>query len=130
VLLNRMIVPGEDEDSVLAAIRALVDDLDSPAEFSLHLDPPYYPPWETSPEHPLAVVVARACVEERSHGPEWGDARFGGMNLSSVEAGIPRVMLGPRGARFHEADEWVDVPSIGATAHLLVRVASDLLPAE
>jgi succinyl-diaminopimelate desuccinylase len=129
VLLNRMIVPGEDEASVLADIRALIDDLDSPAEFSLHLDPPYYPPWETAPDHPLAVAVARACDAELGHAPQWSYTGFGDMNLFSVEAGIPTVMLGPRGARFHEADEWVDIPSIGATARLLVRVACDLLPA-
>jgi succinyl-diaminopimelate desuccinylase len=129
VLLNRMIVPGENEAGVLAAIRALVDDLGSLAEFTLQLDPPYYPPWETAPEHPLAVAVARAYAEATGHVPEWSYTGFGDMNLFSVEAGIPTVMIGPRGAGFHEADEWVDVPSIGATARLLARVAQDLLPA-
>lgn len=129
VVLNRMIVPGESESSVLSDLRALADELGSPAEFSFHLDPPYYPPWETAPDHPLALAVARACVEEMGHAPEWSYAGFGDMNLFSVEAGIPTVMLGPRGTRFHEADEWVDIPSIGGTARLLVRLAWDLLPA-
>jgi di/tripeptidase len=50
------------------------------------------------------------------------------MNLFSTEAGIPTVMIGPLGANFHQADEWVDVPSIAATARLLVRLALDLMP--
>ena len=49
------------------------------------------------------------------------------MNLFSEEAGIPTVMIGPHGAGFHQADEWVDVPSIAASARLLVRLALDLL---
>jgi acetylornithine deacetylase/succinyl-diaminopimelate desuccinylase-like protein len=38
-------------------------------------------------------------------------------------------MIGPRGNLFHQANEWVDVPSIAATTRLLVRVAQRLLPA-
>jgi di/tripeptidase len=49
------------------------------------------------------------------------------MNLFSEEAGIPTVMIGPRGENFHQADEWVDIPSIAATSRLLVRLTLDLL---
>jgi di/tripeptidase len=49
------------------------------------------------------------------------------MNLFSEEAGMPTAMIGPRGGNFHQADEWVDVPSIAATSRLLVRMALDLL---
>jgi acetylornithine deacetylase/succinyl-diaminopimelate desuccinylase-like protein len=49
------------------------------------------------------------------------------MNLFSEEAGIPTVMIGPRGDRFHQANEWVDVPSIAATTRLLMRVTHTLL---
>ncbi|MFN8591995.1 MAG: M20/M25/M40 family metallo-hydrolase [Thermomicrobiales bacterium] len=129
VILNRMIVAGECREDVVAEVRALVDDLDSPAEFAISVDPPYYPPWETSPDHPLALAVARAYASETGHEPEWGYTGFGDMNLFAEEAGIPTVMIGPRGDRFHQANEWVDVPSIAATTRLLVRVAHDLLPA-
>jgi di/tripeptidase len=37
------------------------------------------------------------------------------------------VMIGPRGDNFHQADEWVNVPSITASSRLLVRLALDLL---
>jgi acetylornithine deacetylase/succinyl-diaminopimelate desuccinylase-like protein len=126
VILNRMTVPGESRESVAAEVRALIDDLDSPARFTLAVDPPYYPPWETDAHHPLARAVARAYAEETGRDPEWGYTGFGDMNLFSADAEIPTVMIGPRGAAFHQADEWVDVPSIGATARLLVRVAMDL----
>jgi len=127
VILNRMIVAGESSASVLAEVQALIDDLESPAQFELTIDPPYYPPWETDTEHPLALALTRAYAAEAGHAPEWGYSGFGDMNLFSEEAGIPTVMIGPRGDNFHQADEWVDVPSIAATSRLLVRMALDLL---
>jgi acetylornithine deacetylase/succinyl-diaminopimelate desuccinylase-like protein len=127
VILNRMIVAGESSESVLAEVQALIDDLKSPATFELAIDPPYYPPWETDHEHPLALALARAYEAETGHGPEWGYQGFGDMNLFSEEAGIPTVMIGPRGDNFHQADEWVEVPSIAATSRLLVRLTLDLL---
>jgi acetylornithine deacetylase/succinyl-diaminopimelate desuccinylase-like protein len=127
VILNRMIVAGESSSSVLAEVQSLIDDLESPARFELSINPPYYPPWETDTEHPLALALARAYAAEAGHAPEWGYSGFGDMNLFSEEAGIPTVMIGPRGDRFHQADEWVDVPSIAATSRLLVRMALDLL---
>jgi len=127
VILNRMIVAGEGSESVLAELQALIDDLESPATFELAIDPPYYPPWETNQEHPLALALARAYEAESGRQPEWGYTGFGDMNLFSVEAGMPTVMIGPRGDDVHQADEWVDVPSIAATSRLLVRLTLDLL---
>ena len=127
VILNRMIVAGESSESVLAEVQALVDELESPARFDVAIDPPYYPPWETESTHPLALALGRAYEAETGQQPEWGYTGFGDMNLFSADAGIPTVMVGPRGGRFHQADEWVDVPSIAATARLLVRLTFDLL---
>lgn len=129
VILNRMIVAGERSEDVVNEVQALVDDLHSPATFEISVDPPYYPPWETAPEHPLAQAVAAAYVAETGRTPEWGYGGFGDMNLFSEEAGIPTVMIGPRGDRFHQANEWVDVPSIAAATRLLVRVTRTLLAA-
>lgn len=129
VILNRMIVGGESKESVLADVQALAASLDSPAQFSFSVDPPYYPPWETDPAHPLARALARAYEVEAGQEPAWGYFGFGDMNLFAEEAGIPTVMIGPHGANYHQADEWVDVPSIAATSRLLVRMTLDLLPA-
>jgi acetylornithine deacetylase/succinyl-diaminopimelate desuccinylase-like protein len=127
VILNRMIVAGESSQSVLAEVQAVIAELESPATFELAIDPPYYPPWETGQEHPLTLALARAYEAEAGHAPDWGYSGFGDMNLFSEEAGIPTVMIGPCGENFHQADEWVDVPSIAATSRLLVRMALDLL---
>lgn len=129
IILNRMIVAGERSEDVVAEVQALIAELDSPAEFAISVDPPYYPPWETPANHPLALAVARAYEVETGRPPDWSYAGFGDMNLFSEEASIPTVMIGPQGHRYHQANEWVDVPSIAAAARLLVSVAHQLLPA-
>ncbi len=127
VVLNRMIVPGETGASVLDDLRALAAELESPATFALALDPPFYPPWETDPEGPLATAFARAYRDETGHAPTWGYTGFGDANLFAGELGIPTVQFGPHGANFHQADEWIDVPSIGASVRILFRLAREVL---
>jgi len=127
VVVNRMIVPGETGESVLAELRGLADSLDSPATFTFAIDPPYYPPWDTHPDHPLAVSLARAYEAETGRSPTWGYQVFGDANLFSGEAGIPTVQVGPHGANYHQSDEWVDVPSIGAAVRVVLRLALDTL---
>ena len=129
VVVNRMLVPGEGGESTVVEMRALADALGSPATFAFAGEPPFYPAWETSPDHPLAVAFARAYAAEAGRRPEWAYTGFGDANLFSGEAAIPTVQFGPRGANFHQADEWVDVPSIAATTRVLVRLVLDLMPA-
>jgi acetylornithine deacetylase/succinyl-diaminopimelate desuccinylase-like protein len=128
VLINRHTVPGETAETVLAQYRALAAQLDSPATFDFSIDPPFYPPWETNLAHPLVESFARAYEAEAGRPPIYGYWGFGDPNLFSGEAGIPTVMAGPHGAGFHEANEWVGVPSIGATIRVLLRLICDLLP--
>lgn len=123
VLINRMIVPGETAASILAGLDGLVADLGSAARFEVTTEPPFYPPWETLVDHPLVAQFAGAYAVEAGHGPVWGYTGFGDANLFAGEAGIPTIQFGPYGGAFHRADEWVDVPSIGATVRVLLRTA-------
>lgn len=127
VIVNRMLTPGESGSQELLAIVRLAESLDSPARFAVTVDPPFYPPWETPKSHPIAQALARAYEAETARSPEWGYWGFGDTNLFSGEAGIPTVMVGPHGGNFHQAGEWVDVPSIAASARLMVRMVADLL---
>jgi len=128
VLINRHTIPGETEQSVLADYQRLIESLDSPATFTLSIDPPRYPSWETSPDHPLIKAFATRYQAEAGHFPEYGYTGYGDPNLFSTIAGIPTLMFGPKGGNFHEAGEWVDLPSITATARVLVGLVQDLLP--
>lgn len=130
VLINRHTVPGETEESVLGAYRALADSLDSPATFTFSVDPPFYPPWETDPDSPIAQAFTVAYQAETGREPEYGYWGFGDTNLFSTTAGIPTVMFGAHAGRYHQAGEWVDIPSIAAAVRTLLRMTVALLPAE
>lgn len=122
--INRHIVPGETGEQVLEGMRALADALGSPATFEFAIDPPYYPAWETDPAHPFVAHFARAYAAEVGREPEFDfNTGVADTNYFSADLGIPCVQFGPNGAGFHQANEWVDVPSIGATVRILLRTA-------
>lgn len=126
--INRHIVPGETNESVLAEMRALADSLNSPATFEFAIDPPYYPPWEQPVDHPLVERFSRAYAAELGKEPEFG--YFPGVsdaNYFSADAGIPTIQFGPRAVGLHQRDEWVDIPTIGGTIRVILRLALDLL---
>ncbi len=126
--INRHIVPGETAESVLAGMRALAEALGSPARFDFAIDPPYYPAWEISPDHPFARHFARAYAAELGREPRFGYfPAVADANYFAADLGIPTVQFGPRGANLHQADEWVDVPSIATTARVLLRLALEIL---
>lgn len=126
--INRLTVPGETGESVLAGMRRLADDLDSPARFDFAIDPPYYPPWETDPAHPLVGRFARAYAEELGYEPRFGYMTgVADSNYFSTDLGIPTIQFGPHGGNLHQCDEWVDLPSIGGTVRVLLRLAVDFL---
>ncbi len=127
-IVDRHIAPGETGESVLAEMRVLADSLASPAHFDFAIDPPYYPPWEIAPEHPYVAQVVAAWVEEHGVPPGFGYMRgLADANYFAADLGIPTVVLGPTGANYHQADEWVDIPSIGATTRVLLRLALKVL---
>ncbi len=128
LLVNRHTVPGEDAATVLAQYRELADGLGSPAGFAFAIDPPSYPAWETAPDHPLVQRLAAAYTAEVGLPPTFSYRGYGDANLFAGQAGIPTVQVGPHGGNFHQADEWVDVPSIAAATRVLLRVALATLP--
>ncbi len=126
--INRHTVPGETDESVLAGMRALAQSLDSPASFAFSIDPPYYPPWEMTPDHPFVRNVQQAFVTETGESPMTRYNRgLADANYFAADLGIPTVMFGATGANYHEADEWVDIPSIGICARTLIRIALSVL---
>ncbi|MBI3979236.1 MAG: M20 family metallopeptidase [Chloroflexi bacterium] len=126
--INRHIVPGETGESVLAEMDALAQSLRSPAGFAFAIDPPYYPPWELALDHPLVDRFGRAYAAEAGRPPVLSySTGVSDANYFAADLGIPTIQFGPHGGRFHQADEWVDVPSIGATVRVLLRLALDVL---
>jgi acetylornithine deacetylase/succinyl-diaminopimelate desuccinylase-like protein len=127
-LITRHTVTGETGEQILAAIRELADSLDSPAQFDLTIDPPFYPPWETDSNHPLVAQFSRAYEAETGVPPELDyNQGVADTNYFVADLGIPAIQFGPHGANYHQANEWVSVPSIGVATRVILRVAMDVL---
>jgi succinyl-diaminopimelate desuccinylase len=126
--INRHIVPGETGESVLAEMRDLAAWLGSPAQFAFAIDPPYYPPWEIAADHPFVRRFALAYAAEAGREPVYGYSMgVADGNYFAADLGIPTIQFGPSGSGAHEADEWVDVPSIAASVRVLLRLATDIM---
>ncbi len=126
--INRHTVPGENAETILAEMRGLADELDSPATFDFAIDPPYYPAWELAADSSFAGDFARAYAADFGHAPTWGYApHVADANYFSADLGIPTLQFGPRGYGFHQCDEWVDLPSIATTIRVILRFATDIL---
>jgi len=123
IVINRHTVPGESSASILTQLEGIVAGLASPATFTFQIDPPFYPPWETPISHPFVTRFSAAYARETGHAPVFGYSGFGDANLFAGELGIPTVHFGPHGGNFHQADEWVDIPSISTTIRILLRLA-------
>jgi acetylornithine deacetylase/succinyl-diaminopimelate desuccinylase-like protein len=127
-VINRHIVPGETGESVLAEMRALAEGLSSPARFDFSIDQPYYPPWETDPQLPMVAQFAAAYQAEAGHAPQFGTMiGVADSNYFSADLGIPTIQFGPSGGGAHQCNEWVHIPSIGASVRVILRLATDLL---
>ena len=112
--LERRTVPGEDGESVLREIEALLPS-SSRGSARILLE---RPPSEVAPEHPFPLAVARAAGNPVVVGVAyWMD-----MALLNA-AGIPCVAFGPSGEGAHADVEWVDVASVERCVSVYLKTA-------
>ena len=115
LVAERRTVPGETDDVVKAEIEGLLGDIDGSWEWLMGR-----PPFETSSDSELALLVARHASEPQVVGvPFWADSAL------LQAAGIPTVLYGPRGEGAHAVVEWVEIASLERCLELYVAVAAE-----
>jgi acetylornithine deacetylase len=107
---ERRTIPGETVDDVARELRALAGDAE--VRILAHRDP-----YEAPVEHEFVQLVARVAESDLVGAPFWTDAAL------IAEAGIPTVLLGPKGEGAHAVVEWVDVASLGRLRDAVVSIA-------
>ncbi|HEU0052027.1 MAG TPA: ArgE/DapE family deacylase [Longimicrobium sp.] len=124
--IERRMIPGETEASVLAEIQAIVDGLSAEDE-TFHATVRASltrGSFEADADAPIARAVSAAAAEVLGAAPEtigepyWMDAAL------LADARISTVVLGPRGAGAHADDEWVELDSVVHLAEILARTAA------
>jgi len=69
------------------------------------------PPADTDPEHPLVNALVQTASRHDESSTSVG--RDGASDaVAFLQAGVPAVEFGPRGAGHHGPDEYVDIPSL------------------
>jgi acetylornithine deacetylase/succinyl-diaminopimelate desuccinylase-like protein len=127
-LLTRQIVPGETAETVVEQLRAFADSLDSPAQFSFTVEPPFYPSFELDSVHPLAQTFAQASASVLGAPVPFGySAGVSDANLFCGDAGIPSLFFGPRAGDFHQCTEWVDRTTLAPCADVVLATALAML---
>ncbi|MBI1750796.1 MAG: ArgE/DapE family deacylase [Acidobacteria bacterium] len=118
--IERRTLPGESAAAVESELRALLDALhERDADFRATLRAmSSRPPYAIEPEAPIARAAAEAILHVT------GSAELAGMSWWTdtallAEAGIPGVVLGPRGRGLHGAEEYVELESVTACAEVL-----------
>lgn len=123
--INRHIVPGETEATVLAQMEELAASLQSPATFQFRVEPPYYPPYLVDDSDPFVSRFAAAYRHVVGSPPAFGYAPFVcDANYIAADAGIPTVVFGPGGANMHAANEWADLDETARAAAVYAQLAA------
>jgi acetylornithine deacetylase len=125
---ERRTVSGEDEDSVMRDIRAILErlraeDTDFEAEASLMA---YRPAYGLEPGHVLPTALAGALQSASQPAAPigmsfWTDAAVLG------SAGIPSVLFGPGGAGLHSTEEYVVVDDLYTCRDVLIETVTELV---
>jgi acetylornithine deacetylase len=125
--IERRTVPGETEANAVGEIQALIDKL-AAADPTFHATARCFfarEPFEVRPDARIVQIVDRAAGEVLGRKvAHFGDTPWMDSALLSA-AGTETVVIGPRGAGAHSAEEWVDVESVEQLARILVRAALD-----
>ncbi len=123
---ERRLIPSETQQDLESELQRLLSSL-ATADPKLRADwrlSMVRPPWQAE-DGPLFAALESACQAElgqtpaRATGLMWTDAAL------MQQAGIPSVILGPRGEGKHGLVEWVDVESVISCARILAGTALD-----
>jgi acetylornithine deacetylase len=127
--IERRTVPGENEAQAVGEIQEIADRL-AAADSTFRSTVRCFfarEPFEIAPHARIVQVVDRATEEVLGRKTEhFGDTPWMDAALLAA-AGAETVVIGPRGAGAHAAEEWVDLKSVEQLAEILVRAAVDYL---
>ena len=113
---ERRTLPGDSPAAVEAELQASVARADVDAEVRLLFTGE---PLETAADAEIVRLVQRHAGTAIVGVPFWADSAL------LAAAGIPTVILGPRGGGAHEVVEWVELASVEQLRDVLVETAQD-----
>ena len=131
MLVERFVVPGEDEKSCIAQIMDAARELGLEEKVDVRLKPrssPYMKSFALEPDHPL-VTTLQDKFKEVTGGelPAAYDPSVCDSNILAVSLGIPTVTFGPSGGGMHAANEYGHPWQVENCAEVYKRTVAELL---
>jgi acetylornithine deacetylase/succinyl-diaminopimelate desuccinylase-like protein len=133
LVVDRHVVPGERQASVVAEAQAVADSLELASSVSVSLRPtPHegarYGPYVVDESEPVVRGLQAATTAVTGESPALGYFEsVGDFNYLCHRAGIPTVVLGPTGGNIHSTGEWVDTAETVSVARILAAGVAELL---
>jgi len=123
--VERRTIPGETIEQVQNEVQSILNVLstDDPAFGSTCEVAFSRRPFEVAPDAPIAETVRSATSEVLGQAPPDAGQTFWTDAALLAKAGTETVVLGPVGDGLHTTEEWVDLDSVEALAHILARTA-------
>ena len=125
---ERRTIPGETVDlaeselrEILAAAAGADADFSADVRVVAARDP-----FEVADDDEIVALVRRSAASVTGEEPEVVGVSFWADSALLAGAGIPTVLLGPRGEGLHTEVEWVDVGDLERCAEIYLAVASEL----
>jgi acetylornithine deacetylase/succinyl-diaminopimelate desuccinylase-like protein len=131
LLLDRRMIPGEDEAAVKAAMADLV--VRAAAEAGTPMEIAEFRPTtggatETAPDHPVVVACQAACCRHHGHATPLSGFQGGCDLVHFRSVGAQGVVLGPGALDVaHQPDEYVPVGELAMAAAIYRDVALNML---
>jgi acetylornithine deacetylase/succinyl-diaminopimelate desuccinylase len=131
LLLDRRMIPGEDEAAVKAAMADLVAraaaEAGTPMEIA-EFRPTTGGATETAPDHPVVVACQTACCHHHGHATPLSGFQGGCDLVHFRSVGAQGVVLGPGALDVaHQPDEYVPVGELAMAAAIYRDVALNML---
>ncbi|WP_080834304.1 M20 family metallopeptidase [Cohnella massiliensis] len=125
-LIDRRLIPGENEAEALREIEAVVSGLPG-MNGRVRIDrlvPTTGEASETPPDHPLVALAARSIESVYGRAPELVGLTANCDMTHFVARGIPSVIYGPGDFSVaHKADEWVELAELEKAARVYASIA-------
>lgn len=124
--MERRIIPGETVEQCTAELKAIIDQLTMADEtFKATVEATFVrEPFAIEENAEIVQTVAQSAQDvlgtpiKQIGQTFWTDAAL------LADSGIETVIIGPKGAGLHSAEEWVDVQSVVDLSHILAKAAT------
>ncbi len=120
VIITRLTVPGENRETAIVDMQALIDSLDLSSDVRIETPAPFYEPYTIDTDSKLASGFATAYQQAFQHKAPWGFLRgITDSNIYVAEGHIPTIVFGPAGKGLHQCNEYVEISSLEPVAQIL-----------